>query len=279
MPKLTQSEKADRLRSLHQGARILVLPNAWDATSARIFETAGFEAVGTTSAGIAAVLGYPDGQRISRDEMLLMVARIASSVDVPVSADIEAGYGVTIAEVVETVRRTIASGAAGINLEDGTDLPERPLMDLDYQVALIAALRAAARDAGVPLVINARVDIYLREVGAISGRFEQVVERANAYLAAGADCIFPIGLSDGVKIARLVQQVNGPLNILAGAGAPLITELEELGVRRVSFGSGLMRATLPLVRQMAESLRAAGDYHKFIQHEYTHAVVNRMFAG
>ena len=279
MPKLTQSEKADRLRSLHQGARILVLPNAWDATSARIFETAGFEAVGTTSAGIAAVLGYPDGQRISRDEMLLMVARIASSVDVPVSADIEAGYGVTIAEVVETVRRTIASGAAGINLEDGTDLPERPLMDLDYQVALIAALRAAAHGAGVPLVINARVDIYLREVGAISGRFEQVVERANAYLAAGADCIFPIGLSDGVKIARLVQQVNGPLNILAGAGAPLITELEELGVRRVSFGSGLMRATLPLVRQMAESLRAAGDYHKFIQHEYTHAVVNRMFAG
>jgi 2-methylisocitrate lyase-like PEP mutase family enzyme len=211
--------------------------------------------------------------------MLLMVARIASSVNVPVSADIEAGYGTTIAEVVETVQRAIAAGAVGINLEDGTDLPEHPLMDLDYQVELITTLRAAASAAGVPLVINARVDIYLREVGAISGRFERVVERANAYLAAGADCVFPIGLSDGVKIARLVQQVNGPINILAGAGAPLIAELEGLGVRRVSFGSGLMRATLPRVRQMAESLRAAGDYHAFIEHDYTHAVVNRMFAG
>ncbi|MCC6957938.1 MAG: isocitrate lyase/phosphoenolpyruvate mutase family protein [Anaerolineales bacterium] len=272
-----QIQKAEHFRSLHNAPQILVLPNAWDATSACIFQQAGFPAVATTSAGIAAMLGYPDGQVIPRDQMLLVIERIASSVSLPVSADIEAGYGKTVPEVLETVRRAIRAGVVGINLEDSTHLADPPVMDLDYQCDLIRAVRQEAEAAGVPIVINARVDIFLREVGAVSGRYDRTLERARAYLEAGADCIFPFGLSDGVKIARLVQQTPGPLNILAGPGAPTLYELELMGVRRVTFGSSLMRATLPIVKQLAERLRRGEDVFDLVDHPFTHAVVNRMF--
>ena len=277
MDREIQTIRCERLRELHKGPHILILPNAWDATSARIFEQAGFAAIGTTSAGIAALFGYPDGERIPRQDMLGMVGRIAHSVGVPVSADIEAGYGSTIAEVLNTIQLTVEAGAAGINLEDGTRIPEQPIMDMDYQVRLIRSVRESLNDMKLPLVINARVDIYLRDVGAVSGRFDRVVERANAYIEAGADCIFVIGLGDSGKIKRLVKAINGPINILAGPGTPTIAELESYGVRRVSFGSGLMRATLPLVGQMAQNLRVTGDYAPYIKNKFTHAVVNRMF--
>lgn len=274
---IDQAQKAEYFRSLHHASHALALPNAWDAASARIFEQVGFPAIATTSAGIAAMMGYPDEQMIPRDQMMLILERILASVDVPVTADLEAGYGKTIAEVVETIHQAIRLGVVGVNLEDNTRLPDPPVMDLEYQCDLIRAVRSAAQADGVPLVINARIDIYLREVGAVTGRYDRTLERAAAYLAAGADCVFPIGLSDGVKIARLVQQVDGPINILAGPGTPTVHELDLMGVRRITCGSGLMRSTLPFIQRMGERLLHAEDLSDLFDHPYTYATVNRLF--
>src|ERR1700688_2822675 len=219
--------KAEILRKLHQGPRILVLPNAWHVASARIFEVAGFPAIATTSAGVANLLGYPDVERIPRNEMLWMVKRIALAVSVPVTADVEAGYG----DPVGTARAVLDAGAVGMNLEDSS--LDGSLVDLAAQVRLIEQVRAASGD----LVINARTDVYLFAVGDEATRFDRAVERLNAYRKAGADSLFAPGVRDAETIGRLAKAVNGPLNILATAGVPSTTELERLGVRRVSVGS------------------------------------------
>lgn len=260
--------KAIAFRNLHQGPKILVLPNAWDCVSARLFEQAGFPAIATTSGGIAAVLGYPDGQRISSREMLAIVGRIAETVSVPVTADLEAGYGTTTEQVAETMRQAIAVGVVGAN---------HRLVDLAYQVEVIKAIRAMAESSGVPFVLNARTDVYLRGAGDDASRFKETVQRANAYREAGADCIFSIGLKDRETITRLVPEIGCPANIMAGPGAPPIAELEQLGVARVTFGTGLMRATLPLTRQMAQELRASGVCDSLAQTEFTHVTVNQLF--
>jgi 2-methylisocitrate lyase-like PEP mutase family enzyme len=268
--------KAIAFRNLHQGPKILVLPNAWDCVSARLFEQAGFSAIATTSGGIAAVLGYPDGQRISSREMLSIVERIAEMVSVPVTADLEAGYGATAEQVAETMRQAIAAGAVGANLEDGSGV-DHQLADLAYQVEVIKAIRAMAESSGVPFVLNARIDVYLHGASDEASRFKETVRRANAYREAGADCVFPIGLKDRETIARLVPEIGCPANIMVGPGAPTIAELEQLGVARVTFGTGLMRATLPLIRQMAQELRALGTCGSLAQTEFTHVAVNQLF--
>ncbi|BDG05503.1 isocitrate lyase/PEP mutase family protein [Anaeromyxobacter oryzae] len=251
-------EKAEILRKLHAGPRILVLTNAWDAASARVIQAAGFPAVATSSAGIAYVLGYPDGQRISRAEMLDMVRRIAASVDVPVSADVEAGYGTTADAAAETARGVVAAGAAGMNLEDVDDRGE--LLPVDRQVERLRAVRAAADALGVPLVVNARTDTFGVPSLAPSDAPDEAVRRANAYLAAGADCAFVPFVRDRDAIARLARDVAGPLNVLGLPGAPPVAELEKLGVRRVTVGSGVARAAYGLARRIALELRDAGTY-------------------
>jgi 2-methylisocitrate lyase-like PEP mutase family enzyme len=271
-----QRAKAAAFRDLHRGPKILVLPNAWDCVSARLFEQAGFLALATTSGGIAAVLGYLDGQHIHPHEMLEMVGRITKTVSVPVTADLEAGYGKTVAEVAEFMRQAISVGVVGVNLEDSSGADHR-LADLTYQVEVIQAIRQVAAACEVPFVLNARVDVYLHRAGDEPDRFAQAVQRANAYRDAGADCVFPIGLKDRETIARLVPEIGGPINIMAGPGTPTIAELEQLGVRRMTFGTGLMRATLPLIRQMAQELCASGGCDAMAQTEFTHAVVNQLF--
>lgn len=271
-----QRVKAADFRDLHHGPKILVLPNAWDCVSARLFEQAGFPALATTSGGIAAVLGYPDGQHIRPLEMLEMVGRIAKTVSVPVTADLEAGYGKTVAEVAEFMGQAISVGIVGANLEDSSGADHR-LADLAYQVEVIQAIPQVATDREIPFVLNARVDVYLHGTSDESDRFAQVVQRARAYRDAGADCVFPIGLKNRETIARLVPEIGGPMNIMAGPGAPTIAELEQLGVRRVSFGTGLMRATLPLIRQMAQELYTSGVCGSLAQTQFTHAVVNQLF--
>jgi 2-methylisocitrate lyase-like PEP mutase family enzyme len=268
--------KAIAFRNLHHGPKILVLPNAWDCVSARIFEQAGFSAIATTSGGIAAVLGYPDGQRISSREMLAIVGRIAKTVSLPVTADLEAGYGTTTEQVAETMRQAIAVGVVGANLEDGSGAGHR-LADLAYQVEVIKAIRAMAESSGVPFVLNARTDVYLHGTGDDASRFKETVRRAEAYREAGADCVFPIGLKDRETIARFVPEIGCPTNIMAGPGAPTIAELEQLGVTRVTFGTGLMRVTLPLIRQMAQELRTSGICDSLAQTEFTHVTVNQLF--
>jgi 2-methylisocitrate lyase-like PEP mutase family enzyme len=255
-----QKSKAMTLRTLHRGPNILVLPNAWDVASARVFEEAGFGAIATTSAGIAFSLGYPDGQKITREEMLARIGRIARAVKVPVTADVEAGYGYRPEDAARTATDAIAAGAVGMNLEDATGDKAYPLLDLSLQLERIQAVREAALKTAVLLVLNARTDVYLARVGEESTRYDEAVRRLVAFRDAGADCVFLPGVADAEVIARVVQDVKCPVNILVGSGSPTVAELHKLGVARTSIGSGAMRATLGLVKRIAEELKTSGTY-------------------
>lgn len=278
MDRATLRAKAETLGRLHRGPDILILPNAWDVASARIVEEAGYPAIATTSAGVAFALGYPDGERISRDEMLGAVGRIATRVRVPVTADLEAGYGPEPADTAATIRRAIDVGVVGANIEDGTHRREQPLCSMNLAVARIDAARKAAEAAGIPFVINARTDSYL--AARLFGRpadercFEETVRRGQAYRDAGADCIFIPGLAHRETIRRLVHEIGGPINILAGPDTPPVPELQALGVARVSMGGMVMRATLGLVRRAAAELRGPGTFG-FADGMVTHAEMNK----
>jgi 2-methylisocitrate lyase-like PEP mutase family enzyme len=256
----SQKAKAHAFRALHRGGKILILPNAWDVASARVFEEAGYGALATTSAGIAFSLGYPDGQKIPREEMLARVGRIARAVKVPVSADLESGYGPRPEDAAATARGAIEVGAVGMNLEDGTGDPAHPLAELPLQLEKIHAVREAALKTGVLLVLNARTDVYLRQVGVAEIRYDAMLRRVVAFRDAGADCVFVPGLRDAETVGRLVRDVQCPVNILVGPGWPTIGELEKLGAARVTVGSGAMRAGLGLARRIAEELRGPGTY-------------------
>jgi 2-methylisocitrate lyase-like PEP mutase family enzyme len=271
-----QSRKAETLRKLHGGPRVLVLPNAWDVASARVLEELGYPSIATTSAGVAFALGYPDGQRISRDEMLEVVARIARAVRVPVTADMESGYGTTPAEMTETAKAIVNAGAVGLNFEDVTGDTESSQVDINLQVQKIRAIREASAALGVSLVINARTDVYLMPIGPEATRFERTVERLRAYRAAGADCVFVPGLTDGGLIEKLAKAVAAPLNILATRGCPPIPELEKMGVRRVSIGSGVMRSTLGLVRRIGKELLEKGTYSSVFDGTIPYAEVSAL---
>jgi 2-methylisocitrate lyase-like PEP mutase family enzyme len=271
-----QAQKAEQLRKLHQGPRILMLPNAWDVASARVVEELGFPAIATTSAAIAASLGYPDGQRLSRDEMLDMVARIAKAVRVPVTADMEAGYGTTLEDMAETAKAVVAAGAVGMNLEDVTGHDENSHVDAKLQREKIRTICKISASLGVPLVVNARTDIYLMPIGPAESRFERTVERLRAYREAGADCLFAPGVRDADTIAKLVKAVGAPLNILITTGSPSIKDLEKMGVARVSTGSGAARAALGLVRRIGKELLEAGTYTSLLDGAIPFAEVNQM---
>jgi 2-methylisocitrate lyase-like PEP mutase family enzyme len=252
--------KADAFRAMHQAPPILLLPNAWDAVSARLFVKVGAKAIATTSAGVAATLGYADGQKIPRALMLEAIARIARAVDVPVTADIEAGYATTALEMAETIRGVIDASAVGCNLEDSTGKRPKVLFEIDEQIARIRATRQAGERAGVRLVINARTDVYLASVGDPKDRFAETVRRANAYREAGADCLFVPGVSDLPTLASLVREIKGPINVLAGPAMPPVAELERIGVARLSVGSAIMRATLATAQDAARELLQHGTY-------------------
>jgi 2-methylisocitrate lyase-like PEP mutase family enzyme len=268
-------DKAETLRALHRAPPLLVLPNAWDAASARLFEKEGFPAIATTSAGVAASLGYPDGGVVPAREMIEAVARIARAVKVPVTADIEHAYGSTPDAVAGVALRVVAAGAVGLNIEDCvpgvSDLEPLPL-----QTQKIVAIARAAATSGVRVVINARTDVFLRAIGAPESRLGVAIERGRAFLAAGADCVFVPGVRDRVTIQALVTGIGGPINILAVKGTPPIAELEALGVARVSVGSGPMRATLALVLDIARELKTLGTYDSFTNHAMTFDDANEL---
>jgi 2-methylisocitrate lyase-like PEP mutase family enzyme len=266
---MDQAQKAALLRQLHRGPAILRLCNVWDAASARIVEDAGFPAVATGSAGVAFSLGYPDGEAIPAAEMLAQVRRITRVVAVPVTADLEGGYD----DIERTAAGLVEAGAVGMNLEDYQD---GALVDLAAQLEKIRAVRLTGERLGVPIVINARTDIYLAQIGDAATRFERSVERLLAYRDAGADCLFVPGVADEETIARLVTALQFPLNILAGAGTPSVGRLQELGVARVSLGSGPMRATMGLMRRVAEEMRDSGTYGRMLEAPVTYAAANQL---
>lgn len=276
MTKTTQADRARQFLGLHDGRQILVLPNAWDVTSARIFEDAGFPAIATTSAGIANALGYPGGPRLPRGEMLSVVRRIVEAVQVPVTADMLAGYGATPEEVASTVREVLSAGAVGMNMEDGIEGRPDALIDVNLQQEMIRAAVEAAERAQVPLVLNARTDVFLHTIGPTETRLARAIERLNSYWDSGARCLFAPGVTDKGTIAQLVGGLAGPLNVMAWPGTPPVAELARLGVRRVSLGSGPMRATLGLLVRMARQLRDEGLFALMTEGAMSYADANRL---
>lgn len=259
-------DRALAFRSLHVPGRPLVLPNAWDAMSARLAEDAGAAAVATTSAGLSWASGAADGDRLERERALRAVARVAATVRVPVSADIETGYADDPEGVADTVRAVLAAGAVGVNIEDALYEPGRsPLREVAEQAERIAAAREAADAEGVPLFVNARIDTFLRGGGGgagsrDSGGMDATLERAAAFRAAGADGIFVPGAVEPETVRTLVEGVDGPLNVLVGPGAPPVAELAALGVARVSAGSSVAQAAYAVARRAARELLGAGTY-------------------
>ncbi|HEX6478072.1 MAG TPA: isocitrate lyase/phosphoenolpyruvate mutase family protein [Ktedonobacteraceae bacterium] len=278
MTSTIQKNRAIQFRNMHSGSPILVLPNAWDAASARILEQAGFPAIATTSSGVAASLGYPDGQYISRDMLIEVVQHITRVVACPVTVDIEAGFGKTIHEVLQTIELIIEAGAVGINIEDTTKEEEGGLVEISYQVELLKAIQELASSMDTPLVINARTDVYLLPSGDSTSRLEQAVQRGMAYLQAGADCFFPIGAGDAQTIGDLTTAIHGPINILAIPTSPSIAELAQLGVARVSFGSGQMRAVLGHLKRIAHELLEQGAYTSMTEEMISGAELQALFS-
>jgi 2-methylisocitrate lyase-like PEP mutase family enzyme len=274
----TLRDRAQRLQSLHQTGDLLVLMNAWDAGSARIFASAGYPAIGTTSAGIAFSLGRPDGEQLSRAALIEATARIAAAVEVPVTADVETGYGATETDVAETIEAVLAAGAVGVNLEDAAPEGSSALRDMDEQCRRLRAARVAADAAEIPLFINARTDACLLQVGPPEKRPALVLERLGAYADAGADGLFVPGLADAAEIARVVKGVELPLNLLASAATPPVEELRRLGVARLSVGSGPARAALDLTRRIAREVRERGSYKLLTAHALSYDEANRLLS-
>ncbi|MBV8491633.1 MAG: isocitrate lyase/phosphoenolpyruvate mutase family protein [Candidatus Eremiobacteraeota bacterium] len=251
-----QRAAAQHLRELHRPGNPVVFVNVWDAASARIVESLGFEAIATTSAGVAFSEGYPDGERIGMVNMLAAISRVCRAVDVPVSADLEGGYGETVDEAIGCAKGAIAAGAAGLNFEDGKD--ESRLLDARVQAGRIAAMRRVCDDYGVPLVINARTDVFLAEIGPAEGRMREAIARGRLYREAGADCIFVPAVTQPELVAELVRELDAPLNVLAGATAPPVAELARLGVSRISYGSNAYLQALTAFRDLAKQIRERG---------------------
>jgi 2-methylisocitrate lyase-like PEP mutase family enzyme len=260
MNQAEQASKAEAFRALHRGPRLLLMANAWDASTARLFEAEGFAAVATTSGGVSWALGYPDGEAAPWDEVVAQTARIARAVSVPVTADIEAGFGETPETIARSIADIIRAGVVGVNLEDGLRSGSPPIRSIEDAAARIRAAREAARAAGVPIVINARTDVYIKHIGDDASRFDEAVARARAYLAAGADCFYPITLRDRDTIGRLVQAVKAPININVRAGYPSVAELEALGVRRVTTATQLTLVALAAIRRVARDIKTTGRF-------------------
>lgn len=253
-------KRDEEFHALHQGPDLLILPNAWDAGSARVIEAAGAKAIATSSAAVAWSHGYPDGQFLSFDRLLETLAEIVRAVRVPVSADIEAGYGSSPADIGATIARILDTGVVGVNMEDGVEAPE-------ILCAKIGRAHEVAEKAGIKLWINARVDVYLRHLTPAPAAFEETARRAALYRDAGANSIFAPAMVDRDEIGRMVKRVGIPLNILSWQGAPNAAVLHELGVKRLSAGGWLGRAALNRAYTDAMSFLRTGAVETFTNPE------------
>ncbi len=260
-----QKDKAELFLKYHQDKEILVLLNSWDIGSSKLVEACGYKAIATTSMGIAASLGYPDCQIITLSEMVDAITGIVNGVQVPVTVDIEAGYGNNLTEIVDSVKKIIATGIVGINIEDSIDLSPALIDEVEF-CERISAIRALADSLGFHLVINARTDSFYTSAGSPQQKLSESIKRGNKYREAGADCIFVQPVWEKETIATLVKEINAPINILSnptiGAGLPLsVGELQDLGVARLSLGSSVMKATLALIKKVADELSEKGTYN------------------
>ena len=271
----SQAEKAQQFRALHLGNHPLILPNAWDVPSARVFEDAGFPAVATSSAGLMVSLGYRDGQEMPRRELISAIERIATRLSVPLSADVVAGYGRGPREISATVKSVILAGAVGINIEDA-DHARGQLFPVRVQVGRLKMLRNLTESLQIPFVINARTDALRFAPGDAAKRLQEAIDRMIAYRDAGADCVYPMGLFDAASISTVVNTVACPVNVMVRAGLPSVPELERLGVRRVSFGPYASYATMGLLRRISTEIRERGTFGALLEGAITHDELNRL---
>lgn len=258
-----QAEKAEIFRGLHRG-RILVLPNAWDVPSARVFEDAGFPAIATSSAGVMVSLGYPDGETIGIRGYVSAVRRIASALSVPLSADVVGGFGNTPQEAVTSVKRVVKAGAIGINIEDFAHETKR-LIPIPKQVAKLKALMKLKDVMTVPFVINARTDALRFARGGERAKLKEAVQRGETYRDAGADCVYPMGLTDASQISEFVKALDCPVNVMVRKGLPSVGELEKLGVARVSFGPSASYAAMGLLNRASREVLEKGTFSELVE--------------
>ena len=274
----TQIQHGERFRALHAGSQTFLMPNAWDSGSACMLATGGFPCLATTSAGIAYSLGQPDFEgRVSRSQMMERIHLIAAAVDLPVSADLEAGFGSAPQDVAETIRLAIQAGVVGGNIEDLSGDPHAPLFDIGLASERIRAAREAADGSGIPFTLTARTDCYL---AGLSSPFAEAVRRATIFREMGADCLFVPGIQDAETIAALAREIDAPINVVIGltGSAFTVSQLSMLGVKRISIGGSLARSALGLIRRAAQEMREHGSF-SFAEQQIPDAELSSFFAS
>ncbi len=249
--------KSRRLRELVRAPEILVMPGAYDVLSALLFQQLGFQAIQGTSGGIAAALGYPDGEAMSRELFVQVTASFAAAVSLPVNADGEKGYG-DAAGIKETVRALVAAGVAGMNLEDSIAKGGSGLVELGQQLEKITAVMDAKRELGSEFFLNARVDSFHVMTSDPKKALDEAIRRGNAYAEAGGDCIFYLNLHSAETIGIVAKEVKAPVSILAGPQSPSVSQLQDLGMARVSYGSGFMKAAITGTKKLAQEILEKG---------------------
>ncbi|MDW7669233.1 MAG: isocitrate lyase/phosphoenolpyruvate mutase family protein [Bacillota bacterium] len=277
MHKDKQIKLADSFRKMHQNEDMLVLPNCWNGGSAKIFENIGFKALGTTSAGIAYSKGFPDGENINMDDLIRVTEEIVRVVDIPLTVDIERGYSETLEGIKENVRRIIEAGAVGINIEDGHYL-EKPYIDnLDEQLKKIRALDELREEMDIPFFINARSCVYWLNIGSEKEKFETALERGNAFASEGADCVFLPGAIDENTVKKLVEGIKSPINIIANPLFFDIDRLTEIGVKRLSIGSGAARTVFGHLISIGEELKYEKSIKKILNNDFSYDKADKFF--
>ena len=270
-----QAKRAEEFRRLHDRRDILVLPNAWDVPSARVFEDEGFPAVATSSAGLMASLGYPDGESIPRREFVSAVGKIARILSVPLSADVVGGFGSSPDAVARSVKQFVRAGAVGINIEDFVHETKK-LLPVERQVARLRALVKLQKFMGIPFVINARTDALRFAPGDGDTKLEEAMRRASVYRDVGVDCVYPMGLTDAESISTFVKALDFPVNVMVRKGLPPVPELKRIGVTRVSFGPSASYAAMGLLKRASREVRQKGTYGALVEGAITFDELNAL---
>lgn len=281
MDKKQQIQKAEKFLALHRDPKLLVLPNIWDALGARMLEHLGYPAAATASAAVAYSLGYDDGQKITLNAMIETIRRVVSAVDIPVTADIEAGFAESPSEVAENIRQVLRAGAVGINIEDSDPFTD-DLYSVELQCDRLKAIRAMANQEGIPLVINARTDVFISDFGeTMDEKMTEAISRGQAYIEAGADCLYPIVLGDLTALKQFQTATSAPINVYAPASTASMHELEAAGISRVSLGPSVIKAVLQTMKQvfvglqnydslklLTEDVMSSQEILEFVSQEY-----------
>ena len=277
MDKEKQIELAEEFKKMHFKNNVFILPNVWDVGSAVIFEKTGFKAVGTTSAGVSHSLGFSDGQKISKKDSLYLTEKLVNRINIPLTVDFEGGYATTSKEIANNVSELIQIGAVGINFEDSTSDSIDSLTPLSVQTEKLKAIASVKEDLGIDFFINARTDVYWLSIGEKEKRFQLVIDRAHAFIQAGADGIFVPGNLPKVTYIELVKSIDAPLNVLPSKTNYTVDDLKNIGVARMSLGSGPVRSSIALIKEIAMELYSKKTLNTMFNTSISYEDANKLF--